>query len=128
MLPLVEPFSGGYYLINDLDLVPADTDVPRVDDHLYGHLQDEFYGDAQTPILFRVGRQSTHFGIEPGADVASTVLELPPAVIDRLGEAPDAEPILMAKPGHAHQIVRLYRLAETLEDRTPSDIDHGIDW
>lgn len=109
-MPQIHEFSDGYYLVNGLYVEPTeDASSPRIQDHVYAQLQDEYYGQMSTPILFRHNGTKYHFRIEPADGVRSDTIEMPFEVVETMDvdHVPSEEQFLMAKPGHAKTIVEL---------------------
>lgn len=99
-------FSAGYDLLSDVLITPNTGEVPRVDDHLYGSIQDRSYKGVATPIIFRIPGQNVHFVVQPSDDVALDTLEVPPDMFESFATAGSDE-ILVARPDHARQLFRL---------------------
>lgn len=109
-MPDIHEFSDGYYLINGFYVEPVeDASSPRIQDHIYGQLQEQYYGEMATPILFRHNGTKYHFRIEPADGVRSDTIEMPFEVVEEMQveTVPVEEQFLMAKPGHAKTIVEL---------------------
>lgn len=109
-MPHIHNFSDGYYLVNGFYVEPVEeASSPRIQDHIYGRLQEEYYADMATPILFRHNGTKYHFRIEPSDSVRSDTIEMPHDVIEEMDveTVPVEEQFLMAKPGHAKTIVEL---------------------
>lgn len=109
-MPDIHNFSDGYYLVNGFYVEPTeDASSPRIQDHIYGQLQEEYYGQMSTPILFRHNGTKYHFRIEPADGVRSDTIEMPFEVVEEMSveTVPIEEQFLMAKPGHAKTIVEL---------------------
>lgn len=116
--PTLRTFSEGYYLVEDLFIeTSSDSTVPKVHEYFYEVLQDEYYQDEQTPILFHHMRTQSYFGTRPVDDVPLDVIELPVDMADELNLDVEEggyseEQMLLTKPGHAQRIYSLSRLAE----------------
>jgi hypothetical protein len=109
-MPHIHNFSDGYYLVNGLYVEPrADLPAPRIQDHVYAQLQEQYYEQIQTPILFRHNGTKYHFRIQPADGVRTDTIEMPASVVDEMSvdHIPSEEQFLMAKPGHAQTIVDL---------------------
>lgn len=109
-MPQIHEFSDGYYLVSGLFVEPSDTiSIPVIQDHVYGQLQDGYYKEHSTPILFRHNGTQYHFRIEPRDGVRSDTIEMPFEVVEEMGieTVPNEQEFLMAKPGHAQTIVEL---------------------
>jgi len=109
-MPNIHEFSDGYYLVNGFYVEPTeDASSPRIQDHIYAQLQDQYYGEMSTPILFRHNGTKYHFRIEPSDGVRSDTIEMPFEVVEEMAveTVPVEEQFLMAKPGHARTIVEL---------------------
>lgn len=109
-LPQIHTFSEGYYLVEGIYVEPnEDIDVPMVQDHIYAHLQEQYYEARRTPILLRHNESKYHFQIHPSDSVRIDTIEMPfelahDMALDRF---PDEEQFLLAKPRHAHNLYRL---------------------
>lgn len=114
MMPTIEQYSEGYHLVRGLHPEPVDDDAPRIEDHLYGQIQDEVYESAQTPIMMRVGHEGPHLGVEPGASSAGT-LEVPSEILEN-AIADESDPVLLTRPWHARQIYALHEMASQFLD------------
>jgi hypothetical protein len=109
-MPQIYQFSDGYYLVNGFYVEPTeDASSVRIQDHIYAHLQEEYYGNMSTPILFRHNGTKYHFRVEPADGVRSDTIEMPFEVVEEMSveHVPSEEQFLMAKPGHAKTIVEL---------------------
>lgn len=109
-MPYIHSFSDGYYLVNGFYVEPTNTKhPPRIQDRVYEILQDQYYGDASIPILFRHNGAQYHFRIEPADTVRTDTIEIPSDVVDEMAvdHVPSEQQFLMAKPGHARTIVEL---------------------
>jgi hypothetical protein len=109
-MPDIHEFSDGYYLINGFYVEPVEgASAPRIQDHIYAQLQEQYYGKMATPILFRHNGTKYHFRIEPADGVRSDTIEMPFEVVEEMQveTVPVEEQFLMAKPGHAKTIVEL---------------------
>lgn len=109
-MPNIHEFSDGYYLIDGLYVEPTeDVTVPRIQDHVYGDIQDSYYGQMSTPILFRHNGTKYHFRIEPSDSVCTDTIEMPFGFVEEMSidHVPSMQQFLMAKPGHARTIVDL---------------------
>lgn len=120
-MPDIHEFSDGYYLINGFYVEPVeDASAPRIQDHIYGQLQEQYYGEMATPILFRHNGTKYHFRIEPAYGVRSDTIEMPFEVVEEMAieTVPVEEQFLMAKPGHAKTIVELANPRIGMSDST----------
>lgn len=109
-MPEIHEFSDGYYLVNGLHVEPTESETSvRIQSNVYGHLQDEYYGQVSTPILFRHNGTKYHFRIIPSDGVRTDTIEMPFQVVEQMSvdHVPIEEQFLMAKPGHAKTIVDL---------------------
>ena len=109
-MPNIHAFSSGYYLVDGFFIEPNDdVSAPKIQDHVYAKLQDEYYGETSTPILFRANGANYHFRIEPADGVRSDTIEMPFNVVEEIevDEVPSEQQFLMAKPKHAQMVVDL---------------------
>lgn len=101
VLPEIFPFSNGYWLVTGFEIV-SDDDVggPLLQDHLYGYIQEEYYGNASTPITFHHLETNTNFVVEPDASPSIGTIRMKPSFIDDLGAgtSPETTELLLAKP------------------------------
>ncbi|WP_235907972.1 DUF5802 family protein [Halosegnis longus] len=117
MIPQCQPFSSAYNLL-ELSTIPADVEVPRVNDRLYNSLRDP-QGDAQqTPVIFRHQPRQTHFTVHPDTGVPVHQIEVPRRMFDGLDLARGASyvPYLVARPRHAVRLRRMVDIDETYID------------
>lgn len=117
LFPTLTPFSSGYYLVEDVLLQPtSDLDTPRVHECFYELLQDHYYGDEPTPMLFKYPGSAFYFDVVPGDDLPTDVLEVPDGVYETFEIEDDhtSTELLMATPEHAQRIYSLNELAARL--------------
>jgi hypothetical protein len=110
-MPHIHEFSDGYYLVNGLFVEPTETTSVRIQDHIYGQLQEQFYGSTGTPILFRHNETNCHFRIEPADSIRSDTIEMPFDIVDQMdiGPVPSEQDFLMPKPSHTETIAEYTR-------------------
>lgn len=118
--PDVHTFSSGYYLVDGMFVTPSETtDVPIVQDHLYGLWQREIYEQRSVPMLFRHNETGNHFQIRPSESVRIDTIEMPFEMVDamNLSRFPNDEQFLMAKPRHAHNLQQMSQTNPSIIDR-----------
>lgn len=109
-LPDIREFSEGYYLVRGFFVEPSErVHEPLVNEQTYAWLQEQYYRERSTPILFRKNDAGYHFEIHPREDVAIDVIQMPFELVDDLGLdlPPEETPLMMAKPRHAHNLYRM---------------------
>lgn len=107
-MPDIHSFSDGYYLVNGFYVEPSDDVThPAIQDHVYAEIQEQYYGQFSTPILFRHNGAQYHFQIEPASSVPSDTIAVPFDLLRDMGIeiVPSQQEFLMAKPGHAKTLV-----------------------
>lgn len=82
---MLEEFSGGYYIAT-MDVQPY-SDGPVIDRGLYDFINRELYYDSDSPVMMRLGLDSsTLFGVTGEPGVPRDVLAMPEELIDEWGE------------------------------------------
>lgn len=117
MFPHVNEFSAGYYLLDGLFVEPTDeVDVPQVQEHVYAHLQNEYYEARRTPMLLRHNTAEYHFRIRPDEGTPFDTIRMPFEMVDDLDldVVPDEEQFLLAKPRHAHNLYQLSTVSKAV--------------
>lgn len=106
-MPHIFEFSSAYHLVEGMYVEPnEDIYVPRVQDHLYAYVQEQYYEMRATPITFRHSDAKYHFEVSPSENVRIDTIEMPFEMVTdmNLDRFPDEEHFLLAKPRHAHRL------------------------
>lgn len=104
-LPQIFTFSSAYFLVDGLYVeVSNEIDTARINDRLYGVLQEEIYDSVQTPILFRHSVSGRHFEVDPSSEVPIGTVEVPTWLSDGGPIGSGESTLLIAKPLHAKRL------------------------
>lgn len=119
MLPLIQPFSSGYELI-ELQLVPGDCDVPRIQETLHDALATR--GSSREPVVLRDPGKNMHFTAHPDPGVPTNEVELPDDIYDSMDRflPSESESLLLAKPQFASHLLWLAQAGEIPLKTAPS--------
>ena len=117
--PTLTSFSNGYYLVEDLLVQPTDEiETPKIHEYFYELIQDNYYGDQPTPMLFKNPESQFYFDVEPATGLATDAMEIPRGFFENFDEADahTSDEMLLAKPGHAQRIYNFSELANKLAE------------
>jgi|APHM01.1.fsa_nt_gi hypothetical protein len=120
LTPRVDEFSDGYYLLTGLTVVPSDDRyVPRMQSEVFEYLNTRYYNKRPVPLLIRHNEAQSHFEVQADDSVPTDEIEVPYELTRDFGVEypPESEPLLLAKPRHAHHIRNLERVGNNVIDR-----------
>jgi hypothetical protein len=101
--PSIVEFSREHYMVDGLTIEPSDsTAVPRVQDHVYGYIQDNIYAGYAIQILLKHVQSNTYIPIEPSSSIELDVLSVPMEMMDGRESSFDPDDIVfLVKPERA---------------------------
>lgn len=107
VLPDIQSLSNGYWLVEGFEVTPdGRLEVPVLQNHLYGYIQDEYYGSVGIPITFRHNQSEEFFAVVPDGSARIGEIRMPISMVSSMGidPSPETTDLLLVKPEHAKAI------------------------
>jgi hypothetical protein len=101
--PSIVEFSREHYMFDGIAIQPDESiTVPRVQDHVYGYIQDNIYCGHAVQILVKHVQSGTYIPIQPSSSIELDVLSVPMRMMDGRESSFDTDDVLLlTKPEKA---------------------------